>query len=298
MKLKMKNKRPTPEELALGRHSQWGDVWRRLRKNKLSFIAMFVILALILVAVFANFLAPYDYAKIDVLNKFQRPNGAHWFGTDEVGRDIFSRIIYGARTSLLISLLATVIGLVLGTALGATAGFFGGKYETIVMRCIDVLMAMPSFLLAVSVSAALGTGLVNTAIAISVTAIPAYCRLVRASVISIKGQEYIEAARSCGFGNFRTILRHVLPNSLAPIIVESTLRIGGSILSIASLSFIGLGVQAPAAEWGSMLSAGRAYIRDFWPLSVFPGLAIMLTLFAFNLFGDGLRDSLDPKLRK
>ncbi len=278
--------------------SLWRDVWKRLRRNRMAMGALFIVIVLILVAIFADKIAPYDYAKQNIVEQFQFPSSKHPLGTDDFGRDILSRLIYGARISLLVSVSAVIIGLVIGTALGACAGYFGGKCEMIIMRCIDVLMALPSFLLAVTISAALGTGLQNTAIAISIGGIPSYCRLMCANVMSLRNQEFVESARACGAGDLRILFKHILPNTLSPIIVESTLRIGGSILAISGLSFIGLGVQVPTPEWGSMLATGRTYIRDFWPMTVFPGLAIMITLFGFNLLGDGLRDALDPKLKR
>lgn len=281
----------------LKKQSQWREVWKRLRRNKLAMVALAVVIILIIVTVFADFIAPYDYAKQDLSNKFQFPSLAHPLGTDNFGRDILSRIIHGGRVSLLVAVMAVGIALVSGCFLGATAGYFGGKYESFVMRCMDIVMAIPGFLLAVSISAALGTGIQNTALAIAVGAVPSYARIMRATVLTIKDQEYIEAARATGASNMRILFRHIVPNTLSPIIVESTLRIGACILQISSLSFIGLGVQPPTPEWGSIMAAGREFIRDFWPIVTFPGVAIMITLFGFNLLGDGLRDALDPRLK-
>ena len=287
----------SPELEDLKKRSQFWDIWRRLRRNKLAMLGLIIVLILVLSAVFANFIAPYDYAQQDLTNMKAWPSREHLLGTDDYGRDILSRIIYGGRVSLLVAILSIVFGLVVGGILGISAGFFGGVYDGTVMRIMDIIMAIPGFLLAVCISAALGSGVLNTAIAIGIGCVPGYARLLRALVLSIREQEYVEAARATGASDLRIMFRQIVPNILSPVIVESTLRIGGCILMISSLSFIGLGVQPPTPEWGAMLSAGRALIRSFWPIVTFPGLAIMLTLFGFNLFGDGLRDALDPKLK-
>lgn len=287
----------SPELEDLKKRSQFWDIWRRLRRNKLAMLGLIIVLVLVLSAIFANFIAPYDYAQQDLTNMKAWPSREHLLGTDDYGRDILSRIIYGGRVSLLVAILSIVFGLIVGGILGISAGYFGGIYDGTVMRIMDIVMAIPGFLLAVCISAALGSGVLNTAIAIGIGCVPGYARLLRALVLSIREQEYVEAARVTGASDLRIMFRQIVPNILSPVIVESTLRIGGCILMISSLSFIGLGVQPPTPEWGSMLSAGRALIRSFWPIVTFPGLAIMLTLFGFNLFGDGLRDALDPKLK-
>lgn len=285
------------QDAPLRKRGQWRDIWRRLCRNKLAVVSMVVLILIVLSAVFAPVIAPYDYAKQDIANAFAMPSLEHPMGTDNYGRDIFSRIIWGGRISLLVSLASVVMALILGCLLGATAAYFGGLYDSIVMRTLDVVMAIPQFLLAVCINAALGSGLFNTALAIAVGGVPTYARLMRATTLTITDMEYVEAARAIGNRDMRIILRHIIPNTMAPIIVDSTLRIGFSILSIAGLSFIGLGIQPPTPEWGSILNAGKEYIRDFWPIVVFPGLAIMVTLFAFNLLGDGLRDAMDPRLK-
>lgn len=279
------------------KQSQWVDVWRRLRKNKLAMIGMVIVIVMLLSALLADFIAPYDYAKQNYSQRFVFPNGEHLFGTDDFGRDIFSRVLKGGQMSLGVSIVSVALAVVAGGLLGSTAAYYGGFYGAVVMRCIDVIQAMPSFLLAMAVAAALGTGMTNTCIAIAIGTIPTFTRILYASVLSIKGQEYIESAIACGASNFRIILKHIIPNCLAPIIVNVTLRIGVAIMTISGLSFIGLGVQPPTPEWGSIISAGRQYIRDFWPIVVMPGIAIALTMIGFNLFGDGLRDALDPKLK-
>lgn len=280
------------------KHSQWRDAMRRLFRNKLAVAALVFVFLLILVAIFAPLIAPYDYKIQDYPNRLAPLSLAHPFGTDEFGRDILSRMIYGARTSLLISLGSVVICLVIGGVLGLVAGFFGGWVDTIIMRILDVFMAIPSLLLAVTIQSALGAGLFNTTLAVSVAGIPATCRVVRSSVMTQRDQEFVEAALATGSSKARIILRHILPNCMAPLLVECTLKISGNIMAISGLSFVGLGVQAPEAEWGAMVAAGRAYIRDYAPLVTFPGVAIVLTLVAFNILGDGLRDALDPKLKQ
>lgn len=280
------------------RRSQWRDVWRRLSRNPVAMISLAIVLLLIIMALFADSIAPYDYAAQNPDCKFSYPSSEHWLGTDTYGRDLLSRIIYGGRISLLVAVTAVVMSLVVGGLLGATAGYFGGAYGSVVMRIMDIFMGIPSFLMAICVSAALGTGVFNTSVAIAISGVPAFARLMRASVLTLKSSEFIEAAVSLGNSDMRIIGKHILPNVLSPIIVQSTLSIGTFIMAISGLSFVGLGVQAPIPEWGSIMSAGRTYIRDFYPIVTFPGIAILITLFAFNLLGDGLRDAMDPKLRK
>ncbi|MGM9612797.1 MAG: ABC transporter permease, partial [Butyricicoccus sp.] len=280
------------------RHGQWRDTVHRLFQNKLAVVGLIIVVVIVFGVVFANFLTPYGYDEQDYGNRFLLPCLEHPFGTDNFGRDLLSRILYGGRISLLVALLSLLISTVVGVFLGATAGYFGGKYEVAVMRIMDIIMAIPGLLLAVAVSAGLGTGVFNTALAISIAGIPPSVRMLRATVLQIRDEEYVEAARATGATNMRIIFRHVLPNTIAPLIVDSTLRIGINILQISSLSFVGLGIQPPTPEWGSILSVGRAYIQDFWPLITFPGVAIMLTLLGFNLLGDGLRDALDPRLKR
>lgn len=285
------------EELTKG-HSQWKDTIRRLFRNKLAVVGLVIVVVIVFCVVFAGALSPYDYDAQDYGSRFMLPCAEHLFGTDNFGRDLFTRILYGGRISLLVALLSLVISTVIGVFLGATAGYFGGKYEVFVMRLMDIIMAIPGLLLAVAISAGLGTGIFNTALAISIAGIPPSVRMLRATVLQIRDEEYVEAARATGATDMRIIFHHVLPNTIAPLIVDSTLRIGINILQISSLSFVGLGIQPPTPEWGSILSAGRAYIQDFWPLITFPGIAIMLTLLGFNLLGDGLRDALDPRLKR
>ena len=282
----------------LKKRSQIIEIWDRLKTNRLAMIGMVIVLVLIFCAIFADWIAPYDINAQDPSNRLAYPSLAHLLGTDNYGRDILSRIIYGGRISLLVSLMAVVSSVVVGGLIGAISGYFGGKVDAVIMRLMDMLMAIPGTLLAICVSSMLGSGIWQTAIAVAVGGIAPSCRMLRATALSIRGEEYIEAARASGSRNLRIILTHVIPNCLAPIIVDSTLRLGGNIMMISGLSFIGLGVTPPTPEWGSMLNSGREFIRQFYPLIVFPSLAIMLTMFGFNMFGDGLRDAMDPKLKE
>ncbi len=282
----------------LKKRSQLVEIWKRFVKRKVSLVGLLLVILFIFVAVFADVIAPYDFSAQDLSNRLQFPSAEHWLGTDNFGRDILTRMLYGGRTSLLVSLLGCVISIILGAVIGAVAGFYSGKVDTLLMRLMDVLNAIPMTLLAVVISSALGTGTWQTALAVSIGGIAPCARMLRASVLSIRGQEYVEAAEAYGSKDRRIIFRHVVPNCLAPLIVDTTLRLGGNIMAISGLSFIGLGVQPPAAEWGAMLNAGRPYIREFYPLITFPGIAILLAMLGFNLFGDGLRDALDPKQKQ
>ena len=285
------------EEAVIKKRSQLKEIWRRFRRNKQAMVGMCMLLLMIFSAIFASVISPYDPLQQDIINRLQPPSAAHFFGTDELGRDIFSRILYGSRISLTVGLIAVSISSVVGCALGAIAGYYGGVLDNVIMRCTDVLMAIPSILLNISIVAALGTGLQNVMIAIGISSVPAYCRIMRASLLSLKDQEFVDASRSAGASDPYIILNHILPNSLAPLIVQATLKIGGAILSCASMSFIGLGIVPPTPEWGAMLSTGRDFLRDAPHLTAFPGMAIMFAVFAMNLMGDGLRDALDPKLK-
>ena len=280
------------------RRSQAGEIWRRLKKSKPAMISMWFIIFLILCAALAPLIAPYDYAKQDLANKFVMPCLSHPLGTDNFGRDLLSRLIYGGRISLLVSFFSVIISVGIAVILGVTVGYFGGMYDNLVMRILDIFMAIPGMMLAISISAALGPGLVNTAIAISIGGIPPFARQLRASVMLVREEEYVEASHAFGASDWRIMFKHILPNTLAPIIVQISLRLGDNILSIAGLSFIGLGVQPPTPEWGNILSSGREYISTYWPLITFPGILIGLAMLAFNLFGDGLRDAMDPRLKQ
>lgn len=279
------------------KRGQWRDIWTRLCRNRVALVSLILLVIILLAVIFSELIAPYAYNQRDLTATFEFPSLRHIFGTDNLGRDIFSRVLVGGRVSLLVAFGSVALSAVVGCILGAFAGYYGGKVEFVIMKLTDVLMAIPAFLLAVTVSAALGTGLVNTAIAVGLTNIPRFVRMMRAETFSVKGKEFIAAARACGASNAVIILKHVFPNALSSTIVNITLGIGNAILQISGLSFVGLGVRPPTPEWGSMLSAGRTYMRDFWPMVTFPGIAIVITLILFNLVGDGLRDAMDPRLK-
>jgi peptide/nickel transport system permease protein len=282
------------------KRSQWGEVWRRLKRNKMAILGLIILTILVLLAIFADVIADYDNVVIkqNLAQRLQGPSAAHWLGTDEFGRDIFARLIHGTRVSLQVGIVAVGISIVIGGILGAVAGYYGGKLDNIIMRIMDIFLAVPSILLAIAIVSALGPSILNLMLAISISSVPSYARIVRASVLSIRDQEFIEAARAIGASNTRIIFRHIIPNSLAPVIVQATLGVASAILSTAGLSFIGLGIQPPAPEWGSMLSGGRQYLRYAWWVTTFPGVAIMITILSLNLLGDGLRDALDPRLKQ
>ncbi|MBM7856067.1 peptide/nickel transport system permease protein/oligopeptide transport system permease protein [Desulfohalotomaculum tongense] len=274
------------------------EFWRRLKKNKLAMTSLIFLAALTLIAVFAPYIAPYDPTNGVMADSLQKPSAQHLLGTDELGRDILSRIIFGARISLRVGLLAVAIALSIGTVLGSIAGYFGGRIDNLIMRFMDVMLSFPSLLLAIAFMSVLGRGVENAVIAISIVTMPEYARIVRGSVLSVKENEYVQAARAIGNRDGAIILKHILPNVIAPIIVRGTLGISTAILETAALGFLGLGVQPPDAEWGTMLGAGRSYMFNAPHLVMFPGIAITLTVMAFNLLGDGLRDALDPRLRQ
>lgn len=269
----------------------------RLAKNKMAMFGMIVIIFMLLVALFGPMIAPYDYAEPDIVNAYAGPSLAHPFGTDDLGRDIFSRLIVGSRDSLRIGLISVAIAAVIGIGLGAISGYFGGIMDQVIMRVMDVLQAMPSLVLAIAVCAALGPGLNNCILAISVSTIPGFVRMARATVLNIREMEYLEAATAINCSTARIIIKHILPNAMAPLIVQMTMGVATNILAASSLSFIGLGVQPPDPEWGAMLSAGRNYIRNYPHMVMFPGITIMVVILALNMLGDGLRDALDPKLK-
>ena len=279
--------------------SLWRDAWRRLRYSITARIGMVVVTIIILAAVLAPIVDPYDpKLDADLENSRQPPSREHIFGTDRLGRDIFRRIVHGAGLSLSVGVVAVLVSGTGGTVLGLLAGYFGGVVDMVIMRLIDILMAFPGMLLAIAIVAVRGTGLFNTVIALSVVGVTGYARLVRSMVLSIRERDYIEAAHMVGVRDPRIIFRHILPNSLAPIIVSATMGIGGAILTAAALGFLGLGAQPPAPEWGVMVSDGVPFLRQTPHMVFFPGMAIMVTVLGFNLLGDGLRDALDPQMQE
>ena len=276
----------------------WVEAWKRLLKNKIALFGLGIILILIVTAILAPIIAPYDPIETDILQRLKAPSGEHLLGTDDLGRDILSRLIYGSRISLQVGVISVSFALIFGVTIGLLAGYYGGKVELILMRVIDVMLAFPSILLAIAIMAILGPQLSNAMIAIGLINLPRFARIVRSSVLTVKEEEYVAAAKSLGASDFRIIIKHILPNCLAPLIVQSTLSIATAILEAAGLSFLGLGAQPPIPEWGAMLSAGRASLQLAPWVVTFPGLAIVITVLGFNLFGDGLRDALDPKMKR
>ena len=264
--------------------------------NKAALIGLIIIMIIVIVAIFGKFLMPYDPYTGELSNSLKTPSSAHFFGTDEQGRDIFSRVIDGTKISLRVGIVSVSIALSIGTVIGSVCGYFGGKLDMFLMRLMDVILAFPSLLLAIAFMSALGRGLDKAVIAISIVTIPEYARIVRGCVLSVRESEYVQAAKAIGNNELTIIFKHVLPNILSPIIVRATLGVSSAILDAAALGFLGLGVQPPLAEWGTMLGSGRSYFYNAPYIILFPGLAITLTVLAFNLFGDGLRDALDPKL--
>lgn len=278
--------------------SPWRDMWIRLKRNKLALVGLFLVVALILVALLADFIAPYDPVVPDLKASLLSPSLQHLMGTDVLGRDVFSRVIYGSRASLIIGVVATAISLVIGVTLGAIAGFFGGWVDALIMRITDIFFAFPFLIFAIAVVTFLGPGFINVFIALGMIGWTSFARLVRGQVLAIKANDYVEAAHAIGAPDKRIIWKHVLPNTVAPIIVYTTMNIGNAILSEAGLSFLGIGVQAPDPSWGLMLSDARNYIWNASWNVIWPGIAIFITVLGYNLLGDGLRDALDPRLKQ
>jgi peptide/nickel transport system permease protein len=281
------------------RKSRGATIWRRFRRNRMAVVGLAIIGSLVLLAIFADVIGDYQTKaiKINVRQRHIHPNLDHIFGTDEFGRDIFIRVVHGTRISLFVGIISVGIALLFGGTLGAIAGYYGGRVDTVIMRFLDVLLAIPVILLAITIVAALGTSILNLMVAVGVANIPGFARVVRAAVLGVKSNEYIEAARAIGTPGYKIIFNHVLPNCFAPIMVYATLKVATAIMATAGLSFIGLGVKPPTPEWGSMLAAGRGFIRDHMHEVLFPGLAIMLSVLSLNMIGDGLRDALDPRLK-
>lgn len=277
--------------------TRWSSYYRRLSKNKAALFGGYLIIFLIIVAIVGPFLTTYDPTKIDYSIKLLKPSADHWFGTDHNGRDIFTRVIHGMHLSLFIGFVSVAVGAVIGVPLGIVSGYYGGKLDAVIMRITDVFLAFPGILLALALVSVLGGNLINVIIAVGVFSIPSFARIVRGSTLATRKLEYVDAVRALGATDFRIIFKHILPNIVSPIIVQATLRIGTAIIAASALSFLGLGVKPPIPEWGAMLSDGRNFMFENPHVTFFPGLAIVVVVLAFNIFGDGLRDAFDPKTK-
>ncbi|MGG2072303.1 MULTISPECIES: nickel transporter permease [Lysinibacillus] len=282
------------QEKAVG---PWLEGWRSFKKSKVSLVGAGIVLFFILLAILGPYLAPQGINEQDLSKRLLAPTSEHWFGTDDFGRDIFSRIIHGARISLWVGFFSVVLSVIVGSLLGIIAGYYGKWIDTVISRIFDIMLAFPSMLLAIAVVSVLGPSLQNALIAIAIINIPNFGRLIRSKVLSVKEEEYIVSAKAIGMRDSRILFSHILPNSMTPIIVQGTLAIATAIIEAAALGFLGLGAQAPAPEWGKMLADARKYLLNAPWTMIFPGLAIMLTVLGFNLMGDGLRDALDPKMK-
>ena len=280
------------------KNSQAKEIWRRFRKSKTAMLGLVLLIFVVGIAIFADVIVPYENAIAqDIPNRLQGPSAAHWFGTDEAGRDLFARIVHGSRYSLAIGIITTIVSMIIGGLLGAVAAYYGGWVDNVIMRVTDVIMTVPPILLSLAVVAALGANLRNLLIAITVSCVPGIIRMVRSVVLGVVEEDYIEAARSYGTSDMRIILKYVIPNALGPIIVTATMNVATMILSASGLSFLGMGVQPPAPEWGALLSDAETYMFSAPHLLYIPGLFIVIAALSFNLAGDGLRDALDPKLK-
>jgi len=273
-------------------------VWRRLRRNRRALFGFVVLLIIVIAALLAEIVSPYDPNAQDLRSRLQGPTAEHWLGTDQFGRDVLSRMIYGGRISLQVGFVSVGIALIIGGGMGLVGGYYSGRIDTVLMAFVDVLLALPAFLLALAIIAALGPGLINVMIAVGIANIPAFARITRSSVITVREQDFVAAARAAGAKDGRVMIRHIIPNALSPVIVQVTLSLAGAILSAAGLSFLGLGAQPPTPEWGSMLSSARPFIREAHWAVTFPGLAIVITVLSLNFVGDGLRDALDPRSKR
>lgn len=286
------------ETAAAVRPSRWKEIWEIALRNKLTLTGFIIVGLVVLVGLLAPVLAPYDPNLMDIPARLQGPSGAHPFGTDEMGRDILSRVMYGARISIAVGVIIVAVSAAIGVVLGSLSGYFGGRIGQAVMAVTDMILAFPSMVLALALTAAMGPGLLNTMLAVIIVRIPMYTRLMRGQVLVQKEQQYVRAARTFGEKPFWIVARHIVPNCLTPLMVQMTLGIGDAILIASSMSFIGLGAQPPTPEWGAMISTARVYAIDQWWYAAFPGLSILITIMGFNLIGDGIRDILDPRSRK
>ncbi len=279
------------------KRSRFGELWHQLKKNRFAVAGLVVVILVILVAIFAPLLAPYAYDTQDLANSYAKPSAEHLLGTDKFGRDTFSRLIWGSQNSMIMGLGCVALGTIVGITIGSIAGYFGGRVDNIIMRVMDIFSCVPMLLMCVVIAAILGPSVKNAIIAIAISTTPSCARLIRANILTVRDKEFVEAAKAIDAKSPHIILKHIIPNAIAPTIVATTMNIGNSIIAGATLSFIGLGAQPPLAEWGSMLSEGRNFMRDHMELVLYPGICIMITVLAFNLLGDGLRDALDPRLK-
>ncbi|MDO4648395.1 MAG: ABC transporter permease [Eubacteriales bacterium] len=277
--------------------SQFVAVMKRLAENKGALFGGIIFSLVLLIAIFANFIIPYDVAELDPIARLQGPTAKHLFGTDQMGRDIFSRVVYGARYSLLIGLGSCAFSAFFGVLVGSVAGYFGGIWDNTIMRICDVIQSIPGMILNITLACILGPGVGNVILALGIEGIAGTARLMRSSILNVRKMEYMDAARTSNAGSFRIILKHVLPNTFAPILVQATMGVGGRIMMAAGMSYIGIGVKPPIPEWGAMLADSRNFIMKYPHMGIFPGIAIMLVVLSLNLLGDGLRDALDPKLK-
>ena len=291
--------RERDKNAAVKRNSPAREIWRRFKKNKAAMLGLGIFSVMVLLAVFADVICDYDTQVIaqDVANRLKAPSPDHWFGTDAYGRDIFARVVHGARISIIIGLAATVGSVCISGILGSIAGYYGGRIDNAIMRVLDTFLAIPGELLAMAIVASLGPSMTNLLIAVTIARIPPFTRVIRSSSLTVIDQDYIESAIASGARDSYIIVKHILPNAMGPIIIQATMGVGRMILTAAGMSFIGMGVQPPLPEWGSMLAEGRDFMRYSPYITLFPGLAIILTSLALNLLGDGLRDALDPKLK-
>jgi len=269
--------------------------WYKLKQNKMTLVGIAILLLIVLLSILVPFLSPYEPNKVELVNKFQPPSASHWFGTDEVGRDIFTRIFYGAILSLGLGILIIFVAALIGIIIGSISGYIGGIVDTIIMRLVDMVLAFPSLILAMSLAAVLGPNIQNAMLAIAIVKVPVYIRLARAESLSLKEKLFVKSAETFGINKMLIIIKHIIPNAISPVIIQATLDIGDTILLIATLGFLGLGAQPPTPEWGAMISVGWTYLLTYWWYPVFPGLFLFLAAGALNLIGDGIRDVLDPK---
>lgn len=273
----------------------WVDLRHRMLEHPQMIVGLAIVVLVVLVMIFAPLIAPYEPAQLDLMNRLAPPSALHWFGTDQIGRDIFTRVLYGARVSVTVGLGVVLLAMPVGAVIGAFSGLVGGAVDTAIMRVMDIMLSFPSFVMAIALASALGPSLTNAMLAIAVLRIPFYVRLARGQALSLRERTYVKAAETFGASRVRIVWRHIVPNALAPVLVQAMLDIGAAILTASALSFIGLGAQEPQAEWGAMVATGRNFLLDQWWFPTFPGLAILVTAIGFNLLGDGLREMTDPR---